>query len=286
MDAFVRQHLAFACAADPGLYFPYGRVSFLRSMLRWHREAVSTACFATGITESFTAILQSYRRPWNIEPMARLLLRLDCIDRVIITNNNPSVDLRQSVSLHDPRMTLITQPIERPASMMAMIAYKEAQSRAQRFLSIDDDLFLFPEQIEVLLRAFTKDPSVPHGLIGQSIDAGGRVRHHVTGERTVDILHRVYAFTADHIHRYVQLLDPLGYATCEEKMMLPYGSDIVLSHAGNGKPKIHAAGTFLSCPTNEKPGIAKFREQGFAPFREMLQANLKKLQLQKTGVEC
>lgn len=273
-DAFLRRQLRFALTPGGSLYFPYGRRAFVRSALRWHAEARRPALPDDGRLPRVTAVLLSYARPWNIDSMVRMLLRLPCVERVIVSNNNPGVDLSRWLCVHDDRLRVCVQPAKRPASMMAMLALDAAEKGATHFLSVDDDLLLFPRQIMALLYALAYDPSVPHGLVGQRI---GTQEHHVTGGGEVDVLNRAYAFTAAHVRRYAGTLERLGYVTRDQKEALPFGSDIVLSHCGDGRPRIHDAGRLLSCPTAALPGVARFKEPGFDTFRTELLARVRAL---------
>lgn len=275
IDRFTRRHARHLFTPDRDLYFPYGRIAFARAIRWWHEEAHRRGRIEHASLPSVTAILQSYARPWNIDPMARMLLRFTCIERVIISNNNPRVDLRRHLAVADGRLTVIDQPHERPASMMAMLALRASERGAERFVSIDDDLLLFPAQIIRLLGGLSFNPTMPHGVVGQRVDRlGGAVEHHVMGDMQVDVLNRAYAFTAAHVRRYAELLDALGYETDEQKETLPFGSDIVLSFSGDARPRVHAVGSLLSCPTAALPGVARFREPGFASFRADLLARL------------
>jgi hypothetical protein len=271
-DAFIRRQLLHAVSPYRDLYFPYGRIAFLRSMLRWHREAVSGVRYPASVPHPFTIILQSYKRPWNIEPMVRMFLRFECIEQVIVSNNNPDVVLR--LPLTDGRLKVINQSHQYPASMFALLARDAAQDDARFFLAVDDDLFLFPHQLAALMQSLLQDPSIPHGVVGQIRTDTGEWLHHRTGDRVVDVLNRAYAFTADHIYRYMQILDRLGYSSDEAKAQLPFGSDMILSKSGKDRPRIHDVGRLLSCPTNAKPGIARFKDAGFSAFREKLWSEL------------
>lgn len=277
IDRFIRRQMLHVLTPDRDLYFPYGRMKFIREMLRWHGEVMKQERYQmSDIRCSFTVILQSYKRPWNIEPMVRMFLRFPNVERVIVSNNNPETDVRCQIS--DPRLEIINQTVRYPASKFAMLALTEAEKGSEYFLSIDDDLLLFPEQIATLIKAMSDAPEIPHGLVGQILTDDGQVlAHHLTGESAIDVLNRAYIFTADHIRRYAEILDGLGYKTDEEKAQLPFGSDIVLSSCGTHKPQIHDVGLLLSCPTAAKKGIARFKDTGFSAFRQELWKKIRAL---------
>lgn len=272
-DAFLRRQIVHVLTPDRALYFPYGRRAFFQGMKQWHREAHHADRIHDAGDARFIVILQSYKRPWNIEPMIRIFLRFPQVERVIVSNNNPDIHLAYHIA--DSRLTVINQSTRYPASMFAVLALHEAENGAHYFLSIDDDLLLFPNQITSLMQSLLDDPTEPHGVVGQILAEDGHVlAHHLTGESAVDILNRAYAFTADHIKRYAEILTRLGYKTDEEKAQLPFGSDIILSACGQHKPQIHDVGLLLSCPTAAKPGIARFKDKNFTEFRQQLWAKI------------
>ncbi len=93
---------------------------------------------------SATAILLSYKRPKNIEPIVRALLRCAFIDKVIVSNNNPAVRIGDWVHLTDPRIRLIDQTRDSPPGLRFAIAF---DTPAEHFLCIDDDIFPYPKQV-------------------------------------------------------------------------------------------------------------------------------------------
>ncbi len=270
IDRFLCRQIMHVLTPDRDLYFPYGRRSFLQGVLRWHDEATRHEQYhMPADAERFTVILQSYKRPWNMAPLVQMFLRFPNVERVIVSNNNPDAALR--LPFTDNRLQIINQPHQYPASKFAVIALQEAEKTASHFLCVDDDLFLFPNQIALLMQSLIDDSSEPHGVAGQILAEDGHVlAHHLTGESAVDVLNRAYAFSAQHIRQYANILDRLGYKTDEEKAQLPFGSDIILSSSGIHKPQIHDVGLLLSCPTAAKKGIARFKDEGFELFRSNL----------------
>lgn len=266
--AFLLRHLRFALLPGAGLYFPNGRAMFLRNVFRWSGAAYGGDRVPVTRPQRVTAVLLSYKRPWNMEGLVRACLACDCIDHVIVSNNNPSVDINRWLPIRHERLSIVSQDRRRPAGMAVMIA---AHSHAQFFISIDDDLLLSPRQIHQLCERLFDHPSVLHGVVGQVLPSGAsRFDMHVTGEREVDVLNRAYAYTADHAQRYREILTSLGRASDEQQIEMPFGSDIVLSFCGLSKPHIHDVGPLLSCPTAALQGIARFKDAGFDAFRAAL----------------
>lgn len=269
---FFFRHLRFACSPDRDLFFPQGRWQFIREIRRWMRQAYGIGYFPWKHPERATLMILSYKRPWNIEATIRIGLKMGCIEKIIVSNNNPTIDIHQYVRVRDQRLTVMTQDRRRSASIMPLLAADATHEGRKWFLAVDDDLLLFPEQIEMLLTQLRNQPAVVHGVVGQVL-TGERPPHfemHVTGEREVDVLNRAYAFTAAHALQYQHLLSALGRTTREQQMDMPFGSDIVLSATGGDRPRIHDVGPLLSCPTAAMPGIARFKDEGFDAFRAAL----------------
>ena len=101
----------------------------------------------SGNRPSAAVIVQSFARPQNIELIVKLALRCRFVDSVIVSNNNPEVDLKQWVRIKDSRYTLISQNQKMPCGTRFDIA-KGLPHR--HFICIDDDVFLRPCQIMAL----------------------------------------------------------------------------------------------------------------------------------------
>jgi hypothetical protein len=270
-EAFLFRHARFALSMNREMYFPRGRLQFMREMRQWSKEAYGIGHRSWMKGSGAMLILLSYKRPWNIEPLVRMGLRLGCIEHILVSNNNPAIDMRHCVRIQDERLTILAQPQRCTASIMPLLAARAARQGFSRFLAVDDDVFLLPEQIERVLACLEDQLAIPHGIVGQMFtDTLSGRSDHVTGEREVDVLNRAYAFTDKHALAYERLLSALGRTTPESQAALPFGSDIVLSATGDGRPHIHDVGPFLSCPTAALPGIALFREEGFDAFRAAL----------------
>lgn len=140
---------------------------------------------------------------------------------------------------------------------------------------IDDDLLLFPGQISMLFRRLVEQPQIPHGLIGRFNSI-----YYLNREMEVDNLYEVYAATHIHARQYSQLVEKItacGYASRET--IENWAQDIILSHTGHGRPRIHDAGYLLRCPTTTKKGVATYRKVEFQPRRKQVRSALARLRL-------
>lgn len=217
--------------------------------------------------ERLTVILLSYRRPANLEPLCRSALACPFVDRVVVSNAEPSVRIRDWVGLGDSRLVFMDGEPETTAARRFEIARHEP---GVWFAAIDDDLFITPHQIAVLFGHLVDDPHVLHGFRGQVRVRDGSAASPLSGGRArigeVDILNCAYFFTADHAREHGEITARLGHHGP--------GDDIVASFCGTALPRCHAIGRYPLCPTSDEPGIAISREPGFQAHRAEVYARL------------
>jgi hypothetical protein len=260
-------------------YFPNGRLGYLWRFSRWQwmTRFGAPASIAERAPEraSLTAILLNYRRPENITPLVRVLLRCEFVAKVVVINNNPDYSITRHVRLRERRLELRDNGINVGTVARFDVAKNDL---SDYFLSVDDDIFLTQTQISELFAHLVRDPSRPHGVYGQDIRGDGSfidAIHQV--ERELDVINRVYAFTPDHVVKFYGLIDRLGISGPDALRGLTSGDDIVLSFAGQGPPMCHNVGEILDCPTEGLSGVAVWREPGFVEFRQRLFRRLQEL---------
>lgn len=221
------------------------------------------------------AYVANFHRPQNIEPIVRSLLAAQSVGRIVVSNNNPASPLRRWLRIASDRVVLAE--------------HAEPQSAQQRFfhlrsfpsdlyLVLDDDLFLLPQQIDRLLWELGRNPSVPHGLYGQRWEGRsfrGGVRN---TEGEIDVISRVYAFTAEHLERMLLLAGKAGMPEGDAGWKRSRYDDLFLSFSGRSRPRIHDAGPFVDCPSQGRKGVATWRETGFHSEREEMFRKLTSLQ--------
>jgi len=142
----------------------------------------------------------------------------------------------------------------------------------QYFISLDDDVFLTPDQLGMLFSHLVAAPSIPHGITGNDYRSGKRGL--VGAELSVEVLNMVYAFTAGHVETFFSLITDLGLQSIWD---LRVGGDMVLSKCGEGSPRIHDLGPLLFCPTVGAPSLAVCRQPGFSDLRRKLLRQLRSL---------
>lgn len=212
-----------------------------------------------------------------MERIARSVLRCSFVQKVVLCNNNPDLDIQEWLGIADRRLVVINQQENRGTVARFEISRRD---EGDYFLAIDDDIFLTPQQIRRLFRHLLKDPSVPHGLYGQVAFENQEfidwdLIHGIEGR--VDIINKVYGFTKAHVLECFRLLGLLGVENRAALKELTMGDDIVLSFSGQSSPLCHHLGDILSCPTESLPGLAVWREPGFVSYRATLLARLRKV---------
>jgi hypothetical protein len=248
------------------------RWRYLRDYARWTWDAwFGPIAPAQEGNERLTVILLNYKRPRNIEPIVRSILKAACVERVLVSNHNPRMRIRDWISLADPRIELLDQPLESSPGLRFQIA---AGQPGSYFLAIDDDVFLYPGQVSRLFSYLQQAPSVPHGIQGEIFREAGIPGpdgdlHWETNiqrvEREVDVINRVYGFTKAHALEYCRLIARLGI-----EVRRPHGDDILISCSGDGKPRCHDVGWFGECLSSHRRSVATWRARGFFEGRDAL----------------
>lgn len=239
-------------------WWPISRWNYLKHFAAWQWRARYGPRVAAQGPQRLTVILLSYRRIGNMEPLVRSLLRADFIDRILISNNNPEYRIADWVHLRDERLHFVDQPVRRPAGIRFELARSEP---GEYFVSIDDDTFLFPEQLRQIFAALLADPSVPHGFQGECYEGekglqmllGWNVG--LLGHRRVDGLNRLYCFTREHLEELFRLASLLGLQVGN----MANGEDLLLSFSGKARPLIEDIGPVGECLSGRREGTATWR---------------------------
>ena len=218
-------------------------------------------------------VLLSFKRPQNMDRIVRTCLAARFVGKVVVSNNNPEVDLREWLTIESDRLQLIRQPRPTPPGSRLAIA---RETGGQYFISIDDDAFLAPGQLDRLYRALLADPHAPHGFQGQNWErsGGGELGGAIRSEGRVDVLNRAYLFTEAQLAECERLGAALDLGPLDA---IRNGEDILLSCSGSARPYVHDVGPVLECATSNDAGIAVWRSIGFEAPRIELYRRLREL---------
>lgn len=213
--------------------------------------------------QGVAAVVPLYNRPQNIDAICREILRVKGLTRLVISKNNPTLDISRYLTISDPRLAVIHQTEKKGAGIRTLIS-----TQLPEFFqfSVDDDLFLTTPQIELLLQHLRSDPSRPHGFFGQTFSYHDGVLDVVCGlrkaEQTVDVLNRAYFYTKSHAESALSSMN--RYLGGDHDG--PF-DDIFLSRGGTARPLIHVIGEWRDCPSSNEKGVALWLEDGFMERR-------------------
>lgn len=213
-------------------------------------------------------VVTSFSRPADVPRIVAAGLRAACIDRVVVSHQNPSIDLADHGLRSDGRLIVIRSCVPRRAAFRWVVVRHLGRGAT---LVVDDDTILTPDQIDTLVCEARASPESPHGVVGSRYPSAPYVDR--TTERptntyfersnlAVDVLHQVYAVTSDHVLRFFQLaarmplFDPLD----DDKVV---GDDIVISNCGSAPARIHDLGEVEEVPSSWDRAIALHGEPGF-----------------------
>jgi hypothetical protein len=245
----------------------------LRWFLYWHWRATSNVgSTSVDVSATATVIIPTYapERLRNLAPLVGHALRCSFVRKVVVSANNPAIDVSRSVP-SDVRVVILHPPERRGSGICWEIA---AAEEGEYFLVVDDDLLAYRNQLAVLFRALVNDPWRPHGLCGEKAD------RYVVGRRSVvDNLFSIYAVTRQHIDTYlgyVQAMVAAGEVSAETMDL--WADDVVLSRSGQEPPMVHDSGYLLHCRSSTLARVALFKQAGFDDQRRQALSSLERLQ--------
>jgi hypothetical protein len=230
------------------------------------------------------AVLLTHNRPQNISLLVKGALRNRFVTRVIVSNSNPRVKIRDWVASTDSRLLLVDETSPTQPGHRLVLA---RQTGAEYVLSIDDDIFLTPGQWRKFFGLLLGDEQCPHGIIGQvyrpgTTSANGSPFHHMVARETeVDVLIGAYAFTSEHLKRVFELAAKTGVLDLSR---FRNGEDILLSFGGIKPPRIHRLKPALLCASGSLPGVALWAsDHGFWDERVRVFENARDARLTMTS---
>ncbi len=248
--------------------------AMLHSMYLWEKEL--SMCPALPETNGdVTAYVANFARPQNIQCIVQSLLACPSIQHIIVSNNNPQSPLLRWFQTSSHRVTVLHHPVMQSCQKR----FEHVSDHpAPYYLILDDDIFLYPHQIEQLITALRTHPHVPHGLFGQRWKGDQFEQGIKNQEGEIDVINRVYAFTEAQRTQSLQLADTLKKESIISDRALGWCDDIMLSCSNASKPYMHDVGPFIDCPTQGKKGVATWREDDFFVSRKKIYQYIQSIQ--------
>lgn len=196
----------------------------------------------------------------HINHQIRNLLKCDFVEKVIISNHNPDINIEALINVTSDRVVVRNQQIRRGCGYRWWVA----NDFSPEFLIVaDDDLLLFPRQIKKLFAALIHEPQMPHGFAGMIQQSDYALEYHQKENRIVDYLCEIYAITGEQLKQYTKLSREI-IKDETLKNMVEFSADfIITSRTGSQKPHIHHTSHILRCPSFNQTGVAVHREQVF-----------------------
>ena len=214
---------------------------------------------------SLAIILLNYKRPQNIGRIAiaaRTGLR-DATILVLDQAETADLRLREDIPWADVWYRRAANNTGAGARVPLAAAFP-----FDRYIAVDDDVFLRPEQLAALAAALDAEPDRAHGVMGQRLEvAGGEL-----GMRTslgyvnaaMSMLNGVYAFSRAQAEGALALASRLGWTSWSDVGPV---DDILLSCGLSKPPLCHDLGPLDRCPSSDDPAIAVWRTEGFGQRR-------------------
>jgi hypothetical protein len=210
-----------------------------------------------------TTVLITYFSPVRMKKInhqIRNILKCDFVERLIISNHNPDIDIHQKIHAQDPRLVVLNQPVKRGCGFRWFVA---SDFDPDYLIVIDDDLLLFSTQVADLFRHLLQDPEIPHGLAGMIHLPGNGFDYRDREDEPVDLLCEVYAITRDQLQKYMHINSQLSEDGNIARIVNATADFVVISQTGNAKPKIHDLGRLFRDETFQEEGIAVHKDLRF-----------------------
>ena len=227
---------------------------------RWGANAYYGGTVDTASSKRCAVILLSYLRQDNIDALVRSYLRCGFVGQMLVCNNNPAVRIGDYLAVEDPRLRVIQREV--PTRQGIRIPLATSLTEFDYLVTIDDDVFLEPEQMRVLFEHLVANPSAPHGVRGERRAPPGDTNHPpdypynvMIGNEEAEVEHltNAYFFTRQQALRAEQLAKRFHLGDLDK---LGNGEDILLSLSGTRRPRIHSVGKIVECFSAMAKGIA------------------------------
>lgn len=209
-------------------------------------------------------VLLTYYHPArmnHIDFQIRNFLKCTFVEKIVITNHNPTVRIEDKFHIRDERLVCINQDVRRGNGFRWRVANT---LDADYFVVIDDDVLLFPSQLKKLFQHLISEPTVPHGYAGQLHLSNDEFVYRERENGVVDYLCELYAVTKDHVKRYAEierLISDQDQTLAD--FVERFADHIVISQTSPTSPKIHEINRLLRSGTFKTPGIATHKNEDF-----------------------
>lgn len=214
------------------------------------------------ISEKATVLITYFHpaRMADIDAQIGNILKCDFVEKLVISNHNPDVDLEQKVRVRDGRLVFWRQDVRRGCGYRWLVA---SELDPEYLIVIDDDMLFFPSQLAKLFRHLVNDPTMPHGISGFLRRDGGVLEYRERENLSVDYLCETYAVTREHLRRFLAFRSMVAGDGDVLEMIETAADFMVISRTGAGSPRIHDVGRLFKSATFKQSGVAVHKRDGF-----------------------
>ena len=241
----------------------FQKIKYSMKYAFWVLNGYFGKTFVLDMPNRVTVLITYYNpmRMKHVNHQLRNILKCAFVDKIIISNHNPDVNIVDKLNIQNNRVVILKQDIKRACGYRWRIA---RDLNPEYLIAIDDDILLFPWQLETLFKRLILEPEVPHGFSGMVRLTDGDFQYFERENRDVHYLCEVYAVTGDHVEKYFRMEELLA----NKDQTLPdaverLGDFVVISQTGSGNPKIHTIGQLFRSETFKTEGIALHKENEF-----------------------
>jgi hypothetical protein len=248
----------------------FQRVKYLLKTMLWMGNGYLGRRFSVAGPQTLTVLITYFdpARMVKINHQLRNILKCSFVERIIISNHNPRVNIQEKIKIKDRRLTVISQTVNRGCGFRWHIA---SEINPAYLVVIDDDLFIFPEQLTRLFTSLLAEPEIPHGLSGMICLPDGSYEFREKENCEIDFLCEIYAVTNKHLDRYMDTYYDLSSNESVTRIVDSATDFIIISQTGTSEPKIHDVGRLLRDETFKKEGVAVHKGQMFNEYMQQTQ---------------
>jgi len=212
--------------------------------------------------QKVTVLITYYNpvRMKHVNHQIRNILKCDFVEKVIISNHNPDIDINTLVEVKSKQVIVLNQDVRRGCGYRWQVAQQFAPDY---LIVVDDDILLFPWQLKTLFNSLITEPEIPHGFAGMVRQKDGYLEYRQKEDRSIDYLCEIYAITGSQLERYGTLRGEVVKNESLTKIVDSAADFMVVSQTGSRNPKIHDGGRLFRCPTYNAEGVAVHMDNSF-----------------------
>lgn len=252
-------------------------------MLLWVVNGYLGKRFSLSGPQKLTVLITYFNpaRMVRIDHQLRNILKCSYVDKVIISNHNPNINIQDRIKITDSRLKVLNQPVRQGCGYRWHIA---SEINPEYLIVIDDDLYLYPGQLTRLFKFLLAEPKIPHGLSGINCLPDGSYEFRDRVDRETDFLCEIYALTREHLAHYMKTYAELASNEQIIRIVNSTTDFILLSHTGVSKPKIHDVGRLFRDETFKVEGVAVHKKEMFNEYIELTQYAIKVSNLSRLAI--